>query len=257
MTTPILRWPGGKRRMCSRLLPLLPPHTCYVEAFAGGLALLLSKPRSKCEIVNDLNEDLVKLYRCVQWHMDALIAEFEGCLSSRLMLVDFKRQPGLTDIQRAARFLAINRTSFAGNHSTFAVTKSAQPSRQFITAAIRELSLRLDKVAVENLPWQRLLTLYDSPDTLFFFDPPYLHADTGVYKGWTEQQMSEFAAALPALQGKFLLTVDDSPFNRSLFAAWPHLAHSTRNQLRKQTGPATTFGELIIQSHPTETAIAA
>lgn len=92
-TKPILRWPGGKSRMLPRLLPLLPPHTLYCEPFAGGLAVLLAKGRSPAEVVNDLNGDLVSLYRCAQYHLDALISEVEFTISSRQNLADFKAQP--------------------------------------------------------------------------------------------------------------------------------------------------------------------
>lgn len=72
---PILRWPGGKRRMLKRILPKITPHVCYCETFAGGLAVLLAKERSEVEIVNDLNGTLVALYRNLQYHLPALLAE--------------------------------------------------------------------------------------------------------------------------------------------------------------------------------------
>src|SRR6185295_16479727 len=97
---PLVRWPGGKTRLLSKILPLIPPHVCYCEPFAGGLAVLLAKPRSKIEVVNDLNGDLVALYRCAQYHLDELCRELEFMIGSRRNLVDYVAQPGITDIQR-------------------------------------------------------------------------------------------------------------------------------------------------------------
>lgn len=59
--------------MLTHILPLIPTHICYCEPFAGGLAVLLAKQRSKVEVINDLNGDIVALYRCVQNHCDELL----------------------------------------------------------------------------------------------------------------------------------------------------------------------------------------
>jgi DNA adenine methylase len=259
-TAPVLRWPGGKRRLVPQLLPLLAtPHTLYCEPFAGGLALLLAKDRSGTEVVNDLNGDLVALYRCAQFHLEALIAEFEFTVGSRQNLTEFREQPGLTDLQRAARFLAINRFSFSGNHETFAVSRTTPgiSSRANVIAALRALNARLDRVAVEHLTWQRCLALYDSPGSLFFLDPPYLHADTHIYRGWSEENMREMAAALDALKGTWVLTVDDSPFCRELFVHHDVTAVSSRNGLVRNTGKNVRFGELIIRPRATRPTAAA
>ena len=67
--SPIIPWMGGKRRLADRLIPLFPAHECYVELFAGGAALFFLRPMpARCEVLNDLNGDLVNLYRVVQHH---------------------------------------------------------------------------------------------------------------------------------------------------------------------------------------------
>lgn len=77
-------------------MPLIPKHQCYVEPFAGGLAVFLAKPRSQIEVLNDLNGDLVTFYRCVRFHSDTLLTELEFVLNSRQEFKDFADQPGLT-----------------------------------------------------------------------------------------------------------------------------------------------------------------
>lgn len=80
---PIVPWIGGKSRLAKHILPLFPEHACYVEAFAGGAALFFRKDPVKAEVLNDINGDLVNLYRVVQSHLDEFIAQFRWSLSSR------------------------------------------------------------------------------------------------------------------------------------------------------------------------------
>ena len=121
---PVLRWPGGKTRMLKHLLLHVPAHLCYCEPFADGLVLLMAKPRSPVEIVNDLNGDLVALYRCPQYHLPELLRELSCLVSSRHILKDFLHDRGLTDIQRAARFYYRNRISLGGDGWAFGVHKT-------------------------------------------------------------------------------------------------------------------------------------
>lgn len=246
---PILKWPGGKRHLAKRLIDLFPEHKCYCEVFAGGLALLLAKPPSKVEIINDLNQNLVTLYRVALFHSQALLYELTWHLSARDNIKDYMAQPGLTDLQRAARFLVRNHTSFAGSGTSFGVakTKPVKLDLDFLQERLRDLRSRLNGVTIENLPYERCLANYDSPDTLFFLDPPYLNANPKAYVGWNEAQMTTFARHVQALAGRWIVTVDDSELNRHLFKDYQVEAVKTRNRCTNQrTHGDRTFGELII-----------
>ncbi|MFZ2280531.1 MAG: DNA adenine methylase [Prosthecobacter sp.] len=248
MTKPLIRWPGGKTRLLKLLLPLLRPHTIFVEAFAGGAALTLAKEPSKVEVINDINGELVNLYRHAQFHIDALVAEVEFTLNSRADLEALIEQPGLTGLQQAARYLLRNRLSFGGSGSSFAVTKQAQPSRSAVLEKLRAFNARLDKVAVENLPYERLIKNYDSPGTFWFFDPPYTVGDVDSYAAWDHERMVGFAEAVAGLQGDWLVTVNDTPENRCLFRG-----HEIRpvvtpsGAVNRRDRPDATFAELIIR----------
>lgn len=82
--SPIIPWIGGKRRLADRLLPLFPPHDCYVELFCGGAAIYFLRPvPAPVEVINDVNGDLVNLYRVVQHHLEEFVRQFKWALTSR------------------------------------------------------------------------------------------------------------------------------------------------------------------------------
>ena len=248
-TKPILRWQGGKTRMLKEIMPLIPKHVCYCEPFAGGLAVLLAKDRSPVEVVNDINGNLVALYRNLQFHLPALLNELDWLFTSRDNLFDFIKQPGLTELQRAARFLFVNRTSFSGGMTSFGVSKTA--SMGFKHEAVGELigraHNRLEGVVVENIPFERCFKNYDSADSFFFCDPPYQNAPTGTYAGWDEKQLQHFRSEVGRLKGRWVVTLNDSEYIRDLFKGCRLKPVVTRNQaVNRRTHGKATFGELII-----------
>lgn len=246
----VLRWPGGKRRVLKELLPLVPSDgRCYCEVFAGSAAVLLAKERHPVEIVNDLNGDLVALMRNAQFHLPALLEEMRWFVASRKDFVEFGQQPGLTEIQRAARFLLRNRISFGGGMRSFGVAKTTSIGfdRDGVGEALEMVRRRLNRVVVENLPYERCLANYDSPETVFFLDPPYVGPSTGAYEGWGQKEMTELRCRLDRLAGRWLLTVNDSEENRRLFSDCNVRPIKTTNRLRNnRTTESASFGELII-----------
>jgi DNA adenine methylase len=154
-TVPILRWPGGKSRLLKKILPRIPEHECYAEVFGGGLAVFGAKPRSPLEIINDVNGDLISLYLNVQRHLPEMLRQMELVVSSRELFFKYAAQPGFTDIERAARFLIRNRTSFGGKGDTFGVTHTAKGGgaafyREKATALLEAMHKRLDGVVIEQ-----------------------------------------------------------------------------------------------------------
>lgn len=75
---PIIPWIGGKRRLADRLIPLFPQHSCYVEVFCGGAALFFLRPvPAEVEVINDINGELVNLYRIVKCHLEEFVRQFK------------------------------------------------------------------------------------------------------------------------------------------------------------------------------------
>jgi len=172
----------------------------------------------------------------------------EWTLNARADLDALIEQPGLTELQQAARYLLRNRLSFGGAGSSFAVSKQAQPSRAAVLEKLRAFSARLDKVAIENLPFERLFANYDSAETFWFLDPPYTVGQVDTYAAWDHARMAGFASAVEALKGDWLVTVNDTHENRLLFGR--HDIESVTTQsgaVNRRTLPGATFGELIIR----------
>ena len=253
---PIISWPGGKSRLLKHIVPHIPAASGYVEVFAGGCAVLLAKDKSKLEVVNDINSDLVTLYRVAKHHPDALVAELQLMPGSRQYLADcvaLLKTGALTDLQRAALFLHANKTSFCATGTSFAVAKnpgsSVFASRDALFDRIRMFALRMSQVAIEHMDYLRLLKTYDHPGNLFFLDPPYLGADVQNYRGWTEIEMAHFQAAVAALAGSWIVTIDDSDFNRKLWKGHDIHFVVSRNGVGNQgISPGRTFGEMVIYS---------
>lgn len=246
---PIVRWPGGKTRMLKYLLPRIPEHETYIEVFGGGLALFCAKKRSPLEVVNDINSDLIALYLCVQKHLPELTRQINQMVCSRKLLSIYSKEKGITDIERAARFWFCNRISFGADGRSFGVTKKRGSSVAFTQAGILErfnlFQKRLDGTVIENLPWGKLVATYDQPESFFFFDPPYIGYTLDYYDPFTETDMSTLESIIRGLKGKWLLTVNDSPFTRSLFKRYTCLPVTTMSQTARN-GKGKDFGELII-----------
>ncbi|GAP66251.1 hypothetical protein MBSD_n1555 [Mizugakiibacter sediminis] len=218
-------WLGAKTRLAPKLLPLFDnQHTTYVEPFAGGGGMFFQRPEpSRVEVLNDINGELVNLYRVVQHHLDEFIRQFRWALTSRqVFLWEQQRVPeSLTDIQRAARWYYLQRLAFGGRATgqTFGTSPKAGPRLNLLRLEedLSAVHLRLAHVTIEHLDWRECIERYDRPETFFFLDPPYWKlAGYGVPFGW--DQYEALAVAMRRLKGKALLTLNDHPDIRALFA---------------------------------------
>lgn len=173
-TSPIIPWMGGKRRLADRLIQLFPPHECYVEVFSGGAALYFMRPvPAPVEVLNDINGELINLYRVVQNHLEEFVRQFKWALTSRQI---FKWQQmikpeTLTDIQRAARFFYLQHHAFGGkvdgqNFGTATTGPAINLLR--IEENLSAAHLRLaGGTYIENLPWQDVMRKYDRGHSFF------------------------------------------------------------------------------------------
>lgn len=224
MPNPIIPWLGGKRRLADVIIPRFPPHSCYVEVFAGGAALYFLRPPSEVEVINDFNGELVNLYRVVQRHLEEFVRQFKWALSSREVFkwVQDTRPETLTDIQRAARFYYLQHQCFGGKASgqTWGTATSAAAPTVNLLRLEEDLSaahMRLHGAYIERLDWQECIRRYDRPHTLFYLDPPYWEtAGYGVPFEWA--QYERMAELMGQIKGKAILSLNDHPDIRRCFA---------------------------------------
>lgn len=253
MAKPIIPWMGGKRRLAKTILPLFPEHTCYVEPFAGGAALFFMRPEpAKIEVLNDLNGELVNLYRVVQNHLEEFVRQFKWALSSRTVFEweKMKRPETLTDIQRAARFYYLQKLAFGAkaDNPTFGTATTAQPRLNLLRLEeeLSEAHLRLSRVFIENLSWEECVKRYDRAHTLFYLDPPYWET-AGYGESFPFCEYEKIAELMRAMQGKAILSINDHPNIRELFKGF----RIEETSLRYTVGKANNRperGELIVMS---------
>lgn len=225
MASPIIPWIGGKRRLVDLLLSRFPSHTCYVEVFAGGAAVFFARNPAEVEVLNDVNGDLVNLYRVVANHLEEFVRQFKWALSSRQVFEWMKitRSETLTDIQRAARFFYLQQQSFGGKVAgqTWGTATTA-PSINLlrIEENLSAAHLRMASgTYIEQLDWAACIDRYDRPHTLFYLDPPYWETEGyGVPFEWRQYEL--MAERLASLKGKAVVSLNDHPAIRSCFAGF-------------------------------------
>lgn len=246
-----LAWLGGKSRLADRIVDLMPEHATYCEVFAGAAWVLFKKPESKVEIINDINRDLITLYRCVKHHLPELVQQFRWMLVARDEFDRFMRTPAdtLTDIQRAVRFFYLAKTAFGAKVSkpTFGIAATAPPRLNLlrIEEDLSETHLRLSRVFIECRPFDQVISRFDKPRTLFYIDPPYWGGERDYGDGiFGREDFKRLAAQLAGVKGQFILSINDVPAIRETFANFHQTKVSTRYSISAKENQEV--GELLI-----------
>lgn len=249
-----LAWLGGKSRLADQIIERIPAHQGYVEVFAGAAWVLFKKPESKVEVINDINRELVTLYRCVKHHLPELVQQFRWMLVARDEFDRFLRTPAdtLTDIQRAARFFYLAKTAFGAKVSkpTFGSAATAPPRMNLlrIEEDLSEAHLRLSRVFIECKPYGELIERFDRPGTFFYIDPPYWGSEKDYGEGiFSRADFAQLAGQLAAVKGKFLLSLNDTPGVRETFAAFSIEKVATRYSISARANQAV--GEVLIRNY--------
>jgi DNA adenine methylase len=246
-----LAWLGGKSQLADRIVDRMPTHTTYCEVFAGAAWVLFKKPESKVEIINDINRELVTLYRCVKHHLPELVQQFRWMLVARDEFDRFMKTPAetLTDIQRSARFFFLAKSAFGAKvcKPTFGIAATAPPRLNLLRVEedLSEAHLRLARVFIECKPYAEVVKRFDRPGTLFYVDPPYWGNERDYGDGlFGRDDFARLAALLDAVKGKFILSLNDVPGVRDTFANFQIERVPTRYSINAKANQAV--GEVLI-----------
>lgn len=219
---------GGKMQLAQRLASIIEqiPHTLYAEPFVGmGGVFLRRKLIPKAEAINDISGDVVTLFRILQRHYPQFMETMKFQITSRK---EFERLAAsdpdtLTDLERAARFLYLQRLAFGGKVKgrSFGVDASG-PARfnlNRLGPILEEVHERLSGVVIERLPWDEFIDRYDHTGTLFYLDPPYYGCETDYGKDvFSRSDFIRIAETLGSIKGRFIVSLNDRPEVREIFS---------------------------------------
>jgi DNA adenine methylase len=182
-TRPLLRWHGGKWNLAPWVIGFFPPHRCYVEPFGGAASVLIRKPRSYAEVYNDLDGDVVNLFRVLR---SARAAELIKLVRlTPFSRVDFKDAYDASDepVERARRLIVRSFMGFGSNGHARSTGFRANSNRSGTTPAhdwsnypdaLARIVDRLSGVVVENRDAKEVMAAHDTSETLHYVDPPYV-----------------------------------------------------------------------------------
>jgi DNA adenine methylase len=258
------KWAGGKSRFRQFIIPLIPPHTCYVELFSGAAWVLFGKKPSDVEILNDIDQELTTFFRVVKEKPQELLESFEWELVAR---AEFERLAQLnplelTDVQRAHRFYYLIMAGWGGeaNYPRFQTSVSDGGHGNRLIGALKRLHERilpiherLRTVIIENLDWEDCLDRYDRDKTFFYIDPPY--PGNGVnYKhnmrDWQEHQ--KLANKLAKTKGKWILSSYDKPEVRAMYEGFYIIPVQTYSGMKtaRTSQERVLNAEVLIANYP-------
>jgi len=245
-----ISWIGGKKLLRKQILELFPDpdsYGRYIEVFGGAGWVLFSKDKhAPLEVFNDLNGELINLYRVVKYHPEPLQKELEWLLMSREQFFDElnRNTRGMTDIKRAARFFCLIKESFGTDCRSFGVS-----SRDIHKAVdyLKEVSDRLNKVVIENQDFERLIKTYDRPDALFYLDPPYYEAEKYYPDRFSPEDHERLRKCLGNLKGRFVLSYNDCQQIRELYDGYTIIEVDRMDNLVNKDR-SRRYKELIIKN---------
>jgi len=212
LKTPITYY-GGKLNMLKEILPRIPDHRIYTEAFFGGGAVFFAKSRADAEIINDTNNLAVNFYEMVKTDFVSLKAKIEATLFSRAtysVALAIYRMPHLFNkLQHAWAFYIATNMGFACSAKSWGYDKYSKRVKSFQNKKLRfdtSIAERLENTQIENNDAVKVITSRDAEDAFHYVDPPYINSNQGHYNGYTETDYRKLLDTLSTIKGKFLLS---------------------------------------------------
>lgn len=235
----VFGWYGGKFNHLDWLLPLLPACHHYCEPFGGSAAVLLNRDPAPVETYNDIDGDVVTFFRVLRDHYEELARAIALTPFSReeFYLAIYGDDHDISDLERARRFFVRARQARTGLAQTATLGRWAnckQTSRAGMSGVVSrwlgsieglaDIAERLLRVQIENRPAIDVIQLYDDPDTLFYCDPPYVHASRGDNNAYSfemdEPAHRELARILRQCRGKVAISGYRCELMDELYRDW-------------------------------------
>ena len=251
-------WYGGKYSHLPFILPHIPEDaTHFCDVFGGSAAVILNRKPAPVETYNDIDEELVNFFTVLRDGGDELIRAIGLTPFSRAELARAcAYEPELSAMERARRFFVrarqtrtgLAQTSSEGRWAHCVLTSRAGMSGSVSrwlgsVEALPEIVQRLQRVQIENAPAMEVIQRYDTPNTVFYLDPPYVHAARGDKAAYghemTDTDHEELAATLKAIRGRAVLSGYRTPLYDHLYDGWrrvddePRNCHSVRQRRRE------------------------
>lgn len=240
---------GGKTFITKWLCDFIPAHRLYCEPFAGGAKLFFAKEPSVISVLNDADDMLVNLYRCIQntekrQRLTTLLNETPYARSV-FQAWKYGEETPLDDVEKAARYFYLYRTSFAGDvrRGGFGIPSKGtgrNPVTSFRNSIemLEDVAERLRNVCIENLDYADCIRRYDSPNTLFYCDPPYLNAEGYYGKGnFAYEDHHALARLLRGAKGKAMVSHYSNGLYEELYQGWQRFEYqSFKGSSKASTG---------------------
>lgn len=236
-------WYGGKTNHLKFILPNLPKCKHFVDVFGGGASVILAREPSLIETYNDLDSEVVNFFKVLRDNRSELIEKLELTPYSR---EEYKLSLGdqLDDVERARRFFVKAASAYSGCYATSSWAYSKNDTRggradrvarfQLGVSRLDDIANRLMEVQIENDDGIKIIERYDSPKTLFYCDPPYLHdtrTNSHVYKVECNRQYhKELAATLCNIEGKAAISGYSSELYDEIYAGWSKVIDTPNNR---------------------------
>jgi len=257
-TAPAAGYIGGKRNLARTIVPIIDSAESdgYAEPCVGmGGVFLRRRRRLSCEVINDVSRDVSTFFRVLQRHYDYFMNEMRFAISGRDEFERLSAMPAdmLTDIERAVRFLYLQRLAFGGKVEgrNFGVDRS-QGARFNVTKLrdqLERIHERLAGVVIERLDYADFIRRYDRDGMLFYIDPPYWGCETDYGEDvFSRDDFACMAEQLAGIRGKFLLSINDTPGVRAAFDDFHQVAVSTTYTISRTALGANKAGELLVSN---------
>lgn len=215
---------GGKSRLCKYITPLFPPHKFYAEIFGGAAWILLNKSESTIEIFNDIEGNIVNLFRIIRDFPGEFVNRLRYNIISRETFDTYKQFDfdQLDPFDRAVKFYYVYCNSFSADMSTFIKRDRITNPNRFISRLpnlVETFAIRMQNVVIECLDFREFIKKYNGKEWLYYLDPPYYGVE-GYKHPFTEQDHQDLSSILKSIEGLFILSYNDIPKIREMYSSF-------------------------------------